>query len=481
MKPVRFEHTIAFVLAGALTALWILGEQGARGSQMAVGADLVPLGGAGVITLMVVFVVLNALFVASETAINLLRPVHVKLLKEGSEKKSRRIQDIIDSRQRYATACALGSRFTWMASGLLVLVLSLGFGVVQGADGETVFHSGQFFLHLVIIAFPVALVNLVIGDLVPKSYATLHPHGIGLRLHGFIKASSVAFSIPATLLVSVANLVTGFFGGRASFTLPNEAEEEIKSLVDNAEVTGEIETDEKELLHSVFEFTDTVAREVMTPRIDLDALPVNSDPQEIVKVMQESGHTRIPLYEGTDDQILGIIHAKDLLMAMVSRGANVNVRQLLRKAMFVPEGKNLHELLAEMKVSRSHMAIVQDEYGGTAGIVTIEDIVEELVGDIVDEYDNEEPEIVPESEGEFLIDGKAHLDDLNRQIGAHFQSEEFDTLGGYVFGLFGRQPKLGDSIEDGEFVFLVTKTDGRRIQQLRLQKQVSEPELEEVD
>lgn len=474
MKPVRLEHLVAFSLAGALTAIWILGDQSAKSGHMTMGTNLVPLGGFGVIALIALFVILNAIFVSAETAINLLRPIHVKHVKEGDATKSQHLQTLMENRLKYATACALGSRFTWLACGLLVLVLALSFGIAAGTDGRAEFDSSRFFLHLLMIAAPVALVNLVIGDLVPKSYASLHPHGVGLRLYPIIRSASAVFSIPATILVAVANQVTRSFGGRASFTLPNEAEEEIKNLVDSAQETGEIEQDEKELLHSVFEFTDTIAREVMTPRVDLDAMPVRSDPAEIVRVMQETGHTRIPLYEGTDDQIVGIIHAKDLLMAMVSQGDKVKIRSLLRPTLFVPEGKNLSELLTEMRQGRTHMAIVQDEYGGTAGIVTIEDIVEELVGDIVDEYDVEEPEIVTEDTNEFLIDGKTHLDDVNRETGSRFQSEEFDTLGGYVFGLFGRQPKLAESIEDEGFQFTVAKTDGRRIHQLRLRRLVTE-------
>ncbi|MGV3617623.1 MAG: hemolysin family protein [Fimbriimonas sp.] len=470
----RLEHGLVFGMAGALTALWVLGERGVRNAEMAVGGPVGDIEGGGtiVITLIVLFVVLNAVFVAAETAINLLRPIHVKHVKEGNEKRSGRLQDLVDGKAKYATACALGSRAAWLGLGLLVLLLALSYGIANKGGVQT-FDIGRFFFHLLLVALPVTLVNLVFGDLVPKSYASLHPHGAGLRLYGFIRVATAIFSIPASLLVAIANLVTRLFGGRASFTLPNETEEQIKNLVDSAQEAGEIEVDEKELLHSVFEFTDTVAREVMTPRVDMDAMPVNSDPDEIVRVMRESGHTRIPLYEETDDQIVGIIHAKDLLMALVEQGAEVSVRSLMRPAQFVPEGKNLHELLTEMRMSRSHIAVVQDEYGGTAGVVTIEDIVEQLVGDIVDEYDVEEPDVVPSGDHGYLVDGKAHLDDVNREIGSSFTTDEFDTIGGYVFGLFGRQPKLGESIDADGYRFIVAETDGRRVQRLQIEQIVA--------
>jgi putative hemolysin len=218
----------------------------------------------------------------------------------------------------------------------------------------------------------------------------------------------------------------------------------------------------------VFEFSDTVAREVMTPRVDLDALPVRSEPREVADLIEQSGHSRIPLYEDTDDQIVGIIHAKDLFMAML-KGGPVNLRRLMRPPLFVPEMKTLHELLQEMRQHKSQLAVVQDEYGGTAGIVTIEDIVEELVGDIVDEYDNEQPDVSGD-DGLWTVNGKAHWSDVNYAIGSRFSSDEFDTVGGLVFGLFGRQPKSGEWIDADGYRIEVAKTDGRRILELAIRK-----------
>jgi len=164
---------------------------------------------------------------------------------------------------------------------------------------------------------------------------------------------------------------------------------------------------------------------------------------------------------------LGIVHAKDLLMALVDNRDVVDVRKLMRPALFVPENKDLHELLKEMRQGRVQMAVVQDEFGGTAGIVTVEDIVEELVGEITDEYDNEAPEIEKVGSS-YLVLGKTHLGDVNQEVGSSFSSEEFDTIGGYVFGLFGRQPKLLDSIDFDGWKFTIAESDGRRIHRVRL-------------
>lgn len=459
----RLEHGLAATMVGSFAFVWVLGERSYQ-MQLAVGGEL-PLGGGAAIAIVAAVIAVNALFVAAATAVELLRTIHVRHVKEENAAQSERLQDLVDNKATYETACTLGSRLMRVLIGLMIVLLATSFSQVDGATVD----FRRFLLHLVLVAIPVTLVNLIAGELVPKSFAALHPHRTGLRLYPLIRGASVVFSVPAAVLVSIANLVTRTFGGRASFALPNQAEEEIRTIVESAQEAGEIEETEKELLTSVFEFTDTVAREVMTPRVDVDAMPVKSDPTELVRVMKESGHSRIPLYEETDDQIVGIIHAKDLLMSLADGKPPVNVRSLMRPALFVPEGKNLHELLREMRQSRSQMAVVQDEFGGTAGILTIEDIVEELVGDIVDEYDEEEPEVVQDRAGEFVVDGKTHVDDVNDQVGSSFESDEFDTIGGYVFGLFGRQPKVGEAIDDAGYRFTVEDTDGRRILKLRVE------------
>lgn len=287
------------------------------------------------------------------------------------------------------------------------------------------------------------------------------------------RASNQLFAISKKLLfgiakafVGIANLFARPAGGSATLRQSNLMEEEIRSLVDSAGETGEMESDETELIHSVLEFSDTIAREIMTPRTDLDAVPIDINPYDLVELIQESGHSRIPIYEGSDDDIVGIIHAKDLFLAML-RGKPVNISSLMRPPLYVTENKSIDDLLAEMRLSKSQLAVIKDEYGGTSGIVTIEDIIEELVGEIQDEHDDEDPEFTDSLEG-FLVDGKTHLDDVNDEIGSTFESEDFDTIGGFVFGLCGRQPKLGEWLEHNGFQFNIVETDGKRIIKIRI-------------
>ena len=466
----KVEQCLALAFAVALVPLWVLGEHGLAGENLADDAMRSPIvGGTPILLLVIGIVVLNAWFVAAETALNQLRPMHVKQVKDEDLQRSKHLQSLLDSKQKYAAACALGSQTSRLALALISFLLAQGLALFFEHNAHWQFSFQTILVSAALIAVPVGLINVVVGEVVPKSYASLHPLTVASLSYRFIRTSSVIFSVPANAVVALAGVFTARFGGRASLANSNQAEEEIKNLVESAEETGEIEKDEKDLLHSVFSFTDKVAREAMTPRVDMDALPVVTDPANIVRLIQQSGHSRIPLYEETDDQIVGIVHAKDLLMALVDNHSDVDVRKLMRPAVFVPENKDLHDLLKEMRSGRVQMAVVQDEFGGTAGIVTVEDIVEELVGDITDEYDFELPEIV-KSDDSYLILGKTHLGDVNLEVGSEFESDEFDTIGGYVFGLMGRQPKVMESIVDDGYRFTVAESDGRRILRVKLEK-----------
>lgn len=429
------------------------------------------------IAVIVLLIALNALFTAADTAMDVLKPLHVKAVREANPRLADRLDRVIEDRSRLVAASSFGSQLCRFAMVVGSFVLAPAGLALVNPEGPRAVPS-DLLLAGVVIALPIGLANLVFGELVPKSYAALRVPSVAGGLLPFASVVATLLGPAIWLVTATANLVSKRYGATATFAVVNQAEEEIREIVESAEHSGELEEEEREMLHSVFEFSDTVAREVMTPRIDLDALPIESDVEEVIRVIQESGHSRIPLYERTDDQIVGVIHAKDLLLARLQ--GDVDLRALLRQPLFVPENKDLHELLKEMRQSRSQIAVVQDEFGGTAGIVTIEDIVEEVVGDIVDEYDVEEPEIVPDGDT-FLVSGKAHLDDLNDEIGSSFESEEFDTVGGFVFGLFGYQPRQGETLEVSGYLCTVEETDGRRIHKLRLRRQSEPSELPESD
>lgn len=453
---------MGIVLGAALVALWFLssrsGGQNVAASEM--GGNLGFGSAALLVTLGIIG--LNAAFVAAETAIELLRPHHAVHLRETKPTFAKALESLYKDKARLAAACTFGNQVTRILMYLLGLAPAMGLSVHLGIGDWGV----SLLVATMLVWLPIFLINMVIGELVPKSYATLHPGRVCLALNGFIRTFGFLFSGPAGLVAQLAGLLTARFGGKASFLGVSSSEEEIRNLVVSAQAEGEIEEDEKDLIESVFEFGDRVAKEVMTPRVDLDALPVSSSPADAITLIEESGHSRIPLYQGTDDQIVGVIHAKDLLKAQRS-GQPVSLRGLMREPLFVPENIGLQDLLAEMRSKRAQLAVIQDELGGTSGIVTVEDIIEELVGEIRDEYDDEEEQIQRTEEG-LLVDGRASLDDVAEELGTELASESFDTIGGYVFGLFGRQPAKGEAIQDSGFRFIVADTDGRRIHRLAI-------------
>jgi putative hemolysin len=435
---------------------------------------------------LVAIIALNAHFVMAETALNLLKSSLVKAQDKAPDKMSdgqalefAKLSHLLDFRDIYTAGAFMGSQT--MRAWLFLLCLIPAYALEELMTPETdVRGFSWILLWMIVVSIPVAGLNVLFGELIPKSYASTHSTAVCVRLYGFIRLCAGLFTIPTRLSTWFAGLFTQKFGASASFALPNYAEEEIKTLIETYGESGHIEEEEIEMLDSVFEFGDSVAVEIMTPRVDLDSISCERTVREAAEMIQQTGHSRLPVYEGTDDRILGIIHAKDLMQALLDGKAEVPLSQFaLRPAVPVPENKSLHDLLQEMRNSKTQLVIVQDDFGGTAGIVTIEDIVEEVMGDIVDEYDVD-PEEVVESEGGFIVLGKMHLDDVNDECGTSFSSEDFDTLGGYVFGLFGRQPEQGESIEHGGWRFTVSETDGRRIIKVMIESKAPEDLIEQL-
>jgi putative hemolysin len=410
---------------------------------------------------------LNALFVAGETSIQLLRPAHLRIQEDGRVNQ-RVLRDLIDSRDRVIAACVLGAQTmrAWLL--FLCLIPAHDLAVSLGWSDPDRFSLWPLVGTTVLLSLPVVGLNVILSELVAKNFAALRPDVTALRLNGLLKFFAVVFRAPAEVAMRIAGILTVRFGTSATFMAETRAEEEIRGLLDTYKETGEIEQEEQTMLNSVFEFGDTVAREIMTPRVDVDSVPLTMAVGELTELILRTGHSRFPVFEATDDQIIGIVHAKDILAALArNEGAMTLADMPLRPALFVPENKPLHDLLAEMKAQKAQLVIVQDEHGGTAGIVTVEDIVEEVVGEIVDEYDAEETTVRSDADGH-VVNGRMHLDDVNEAIGTMFNSDEFDTVGGYVFGLFGRQPSVGESVEHGGYRLTVVETDGRRIEAVRV-------------
>lgn len=259
-----------------------------------------------------------------------------------------------------------------------------------------------------------------------------------------------------------------FLTGRKRIT-----EEEIQEIIDASEEEGLINPEENEMIRSIFELRDTVVREIMVPRTDMACVSVDTTVGEVLKTIITCGHSRIPVYDGTVDNIVGLIYAKDLLKYWGMGDASINIKRIMRTPYFIPETKNLEELLQEFKRKRVHIAIVIDEYGGTSGLVTIEDLLEQIVGDIQDEYDLEEDWLVEESDGSVLVDARLPIEDLEEHFGIEIEREKFDTIAGLIFHLTGRIPAVGEEIENGTLRMTVLEGGERNIRKVRVIRRAS--------
>lgn len=247
-------------------------------------------------------------------------------------------------------------------------------------------------------------------------------------------------------------------------------EDELKSWVENDQTEGGLELEERQMIYSIFQFGDTLAREIMVPRTDVLVLDVNTTMKQAVDAFVQSGHSRVPVYENQIDNVIGLLYAKDLLLSM-QNGTEESMRDLLRPTYFVPDSKKADALLTEMQAGRIHLAVVVDEYGGMAGIVTLEDIIEEIIGEIQDEYDaSEELPMQQVGEGEYLFRGRIDLDDFNEVMGSHLPKIESDTLGGYLYDQLGRIPHSGESLETSGLLLTIEQVTGRRIRRVRARR-----------
>ena len=245
-------------------------------------------------------------------------------------------------------------------------------------------------------------------------------------------------------------------------------EKELQEAINSSEEEGILNEAEGDMLQSIFEFGDTIVREVMVPRTDMVCCSADADLEELRNLILQTGHSRIPLYEGSLDRILGVLYAKDLLRYWGAESRELDLREVMRKAYFIPETNRIESLLDIFRVQRVHIAIVVDEYGGTSGLITIEDLIEEIIGDIQDEYDVETDLVEPQEDGSIVVDGRANVEELEEYFEIEIPREKFDTVGGYLFHLMGNVPAPGEKITDNGLVLLVVESDERRISRVRV-------------
>ena len=420
----------------------------------------------------ILLVLLNAFFVGAEFALVRSRRNRLEAMIRSGDRLA-----------RYAVRATSNISRILSASQLGVTLASLGLGwVAESTAGDIIasmFANLPFAVEMSLrltIGTTVALVvvtylHVVFGELVPKAAALNHPETLArwlappLLLFAWITA-------PFTFILSRSAQVILHALGEESARSEDavHSPEEIRILVEQSQESGQMEAKDADLIDAVFEFSEKNAREVMTPRTDLVALPVEATLSEVLSVVEESGLSRYPVYDESIDNIIGVVLAKDLLKLLAPR-ANIeafDLPSIMRPVHVIPGSREVEEVLADFKRLKEHMAVVLDEYGGTAGVVTMEDLLEEIVGEILDEYDTPEDEEAPlhTHEDETLVPGSTHIGELNEHFSLAVPEEDYTTIGGYVFGVLGRLPVVGDRVIAGGAIFTVREMDGRRIESL---------------
>jgi putative hemolysin len=348
----------------------------------------------------------------------------------------------------------------WMAGLLLVWLVSLN-------------PDGLSWLLWVVVLFLAALL-LLVAEQVVETFVGRNPEKWAIRLASFARLMMVMLYPFTAFFLRFNHQEEETREGIGTVT-----EDELKILVDAGQEDGVLEQDEREMIYSIFRLGDTLAREIMLPRIYITALDVSLPLPQAVEALLASGHSRVPVYDQSIDHIVGLLYAKDLLSIWLQGEKSGVLRDVVRPAYFVPEAKKVDELLDEMQARRIHMAIVIDEYGGVAGLVTLEDIVEEIIGEIRDEYDQaEELPYQVVGDGEYIFLGRVDLDDFNEVMGAHLTRDEADTIGGFMYSRIGRVPASGESVHLDDLILTVEQVSGRRIRKIRAQKIVPLPRAE---
>lgn len=405
------------------------------------------------IVILIICLVLSALFSASETALMSLSKIRVKQMIENREKGANRINKLLSDPSRLLSAILIGNNVVNIGASSLMTSLAID------AFGNTGVGVATGIMTLLILVF---------GEITPKSLAAKNSEKISVRLSGFIEFVTNLLTPISFVLNIITDFLVKLLGGEVDKKKPFITQEELKTIVNVSYKEGVLEGEEKDMIYNVFDFSDSQVNDVMVSRTEIVAIDVDLPYEEIIKIINKEQYSRIPVYENTIDNIIGILYVKDLLFMDVNKESPFDLRKYIRQPYFTPEYKSIKELFKEMRTNRNHMVVIIDEYGGTEGIVTIEDVVEEIVGDIEDEYDKKIKEIEVIKEDEYLVNGNVRIDTINELIGTHIESEDFDTIAGFVIGIIDRLPEAGEEIEYENIRFIIENIDRNRIKKIRI-------------
>jgi magnesium and cobalt exporter, CNNM family len=417
-------------------------------------------------------ILLNGFFVAAEYGLVTARRTRIRELEEQGSRSARAVLKITAEPPRFIAAMQLG-----------VTLTSLGIGALGEPVLRNLFDPVMATILAIAIAFLIiTFFHVVIGELVPKGVALRYSDRVALAVSAPVRGFFFLFKPLIWVLQETTERLLRALGMEPPGAEGDvHSEVELKMLLDRSKRHGEIEEEEQEMLYKVFDFADKEAADVMVPRPEVVALSIDLPPEECLSAVMDSPYTRYPVYRGSLDEIVGVLHVRDLFSGLMDRGiAQVNIEELLRPAFVVPETKDLASLLAEFRSKNQHMAIVLDEYGAMEGIVTLEDLLEEIVGEIEDEFDLPDESIERIDEQTVRVHGTFPIDDFNEQFGTELPAEDYHTVAGFVFGQLGRAPEQRDELEYENLHFRVDEVEGTRIQRLTISFLEPTPEQEEA-
>ena len=411
---------------------------------------------------LIILLILSSLFSCSETAFLSVSKIKIRTLAEEGNKKAKLVESLLDDQDRLLSAILVGNNLVNIGASSLTTATIMA---IFGDGAQTV----------AIATGVVTLCILIFGEITPKSLATQNADKLVFALAPFIRFVCVI----TKPVVFVLNIITGFIikllGGNQEHG-PSLTEEELKTIVTVGHEEGVLEKEEKEMIHNVFEFGETEIKEIMTPRIHVESLPDDCTYDELMNVYHDAQYSRYPIHDESFDEIIGVLNMKDLLFIDIDK-EHFDVKKYMRETFVVYEFNQVNDVFASMRKEHATLAIVLDEYGVMSGIVTFEDIVEEIVGEIDDEYDDASDDIVKINDHEYLVDGSLNLNEVNDEIDTHFESEDFESIGGLVLGEFSGVPKIKDKIEFPGVTIIIEKMHKNRIELLRLK--IHEIEKEE--
>lgn len=408
-----------------------------------------------------ILTILNGFFAATETSVISVSRARIQQLAEEGVRNARIVQGFHQNIERFLTTIQIAiTTVGFLASAIGAVSFSDDLGAVIGNE----------VIAVIVITLGIAFVSIVLGEIVPKTMAITHAERFALLSARVIQVIQSVFHPLVWLISRSSNLITHRFGKEALTTVPTVTEEEIKLMVDTGGKEGVIEEGEREMIYGVFELGELTVGDIMSPRVDIVTLEGDSTLADAIHTSSEHGYSRIPVYEETIDNIKGVVYVKDVLPYVEADKLDTLVRDVMREPYFVPESKKVSDFLQEMRQKRVHAAICVDEFGGVAGLVTIEDVLEEIVGEIQDEHDAEEPQVEMVNELEAVVDPAISMHDLNDALGISLENEEVDTLGGIIFAHLGRMADEGDELTLDGITVSVLAVEGRRIKKVLVRK-----------